>query len=273
VIRIAREFKIPIRYVGSVRGWTTCGLLTRRNSCRRCSTETPAGQGSCRGGTEAKRCGAHLCDRRHPRLPLSSGGALWAGSKLRPGTDTVVFIGDYIDRGRIPGCRRVRPGAPAADSRRSSCLMGNHERMFLDYLEEPRGGGDVSGKRRCRHAPLLWALEGGAGGDRTIFRGVPRFFTSLSLLYRRSGISSSTRACGRVSPWRSRIPGILSGSGGSSSIRRDLRQDRRLRPHPPAGNLTWTGPRSASTRGVLRRPVTCVELPAMRFHTAQGAEH
>jgi len=49
--------------------------------------------------------------------------------------DRLVFIGDYIDRGphsfgvveRILEIRRVWP--------QTICLMGNHESMFLDYLE------------------------------------------------------------------------------------------------------------------------------------------
>ena len=53
---------------------------------------------------------------------------------------TVVYLGDYIDRG--PGSRRVidlllrgpPPGFAAIH------LLGNHEAMLLDFLEDPSGG-------------------------------------------------------------------------------------------------------------------------------------
>jgi len=50
-------------------------------------------------------------------------------------SDTLVFIGDYIDRGKavkevvdyVIGLKNELP--------KVICLLGNHERMFLDYLE------------------------------------------------------------------------------------------------------------------------------------------
>ena len=52
----------------------------------------------------------------------------------RPGRDTLIFVGDYIDRGRDP--KKVvdlvvdlRKNFP-----RIHCLKGNHEAMLLDYL-------------------------------------------------------------------------------------------------------------------------------------------
>ncbi len=56
--------------------------------------------------------------------------------KVRPGQrDRIVFLGDYIDRGPDPkgvidyllGFRRLFPG--------SVFLRGNHEEMFLDFME------------------------------------------------------------------------------------------------------------------------------------------
>ncbi|MGH7360465.1 MAG: metallophosphoesterase family protein, partial [Candidatus Methylomirabilales bacterium] len=53
--------------------------------------------------------------------------------KVGPGPgDEVVFIGDYIDRG--PQSREVVElvrGLPG----RTTFLVGNHEKMLLDYLE------------------------------------------------------------------------------------------------------------------------------------------
>ena len=53
----------------------------------------------------------------------------------RPGRDTLIFVGDYIDRGkdakkvvdRIVGLRKSFPHI--------HCLKGNHEGMLLDYLQ------------------------------------------------------------------------------------------------------------------------------------------
>lgn len=50
----------------------------------------------------------------------------------------VVFLGDYVDRGEHS--REVLTmlmSAAAHDPQRITCLMGNHERMLLDVLDEP----------------------------------------------------------------------------------------------------------------------------------------
>ncbi|MFX0547395.1 metallophosphoesterase family protein [Roseovarius sp. S1116L3] len=48
----------------------------------------------------------------------------------------VVFLGDYVDRG--PDSRRVLDLLMAATANGgATCLMGNHERMLLDFVEDP----------------------------------------------------------------------------------------------------------------------------------------
>ena len=52
----------------------------------------------------------------------------------RPGRDTLIFIGDYIDRGKDPKevvdlIVSLQKGFPHVH-----CLKGNHEGMLLDYL-------------------------------------------------------------------------------------------------------------------------------------------
>jgi len=67
----------------------------------------------------------------------------------RPGKDRLIFLGDYIDRGKdskgvvdyILALQRCSP--------RIECLIGNHEAIFLDYLN----GGD----------PGLFLTNGGWG--------------------------------------------------------------------------------------------------------------
>lgn len=53
----------------------------------------------------------------------------------------VVFLGDYVDRGERS--REVLQALMAAGSAKGSsviCLMGNHEQMLLDFLDDPVGG-------------------------------------------------------------------------------------------------------------------------------------
>ncbi len=56
-----------------------------------------------------------------------------------PLTDTLVFVGDYLDRG--PDVRGVIETLIALkeNSPNVICLKGNHEQMFLDYYREGRG--------------------------------------------------------------------------------------------------------------------------------------
>jgi len=54
----------------------------------------------------------------------------------------IVFLGDYIDRGPESAgvLRRLRAlSLPEAEV---TCLMGNHERMMLDFLSDPESDGD-----------------------------------------------------------------------------------------------------------------------------------
>ncbi|UWR35715.1 serine/threonine protein phosphatase (plasmid) [Sulfitobacter sp. W027] len=61
---------------------------------------------------------------------------------IASGEENLVFLGDYIDRGpqtrevltRLYDLNRRMPG-------RTTCLMGNHERMMLDFIDDPAGDG------------------------------------------------------------------------------------------------------------------------------------
>jgi len=62
----------------------------------------------------------------------------------QPGADRVlrVFVGDLVDRG--PDSARVLDrvwALCASNPQRNICLMGNHERMLLDFLADPTGRG------------------------------------------------------------------------------------------------------------------------------------
>ena len=193
---------------------------------------------------------------------------------LRPETDTVVFIGDYIDRG--PDSRGVVETVLALRQRipKVVCLMGNHERMFLDYLEDPAaammflGNGGVATLRSYG----LWR------GDRATIRDLPEehraFFESLSLwhetehyLFVHAGLRPGVPLV-EQDPWdlvwirREFIHSTV--SFGKTVVFGHT-------PFPePFADGTKIG---IDTGAVYGGPLTCVELPAMRFHTARGAEH
>lgn len=52
--------------------------------------------------------------------------------------DALVFLGDYADRGPDSAAvfRRLR-GLTTAKDRPVTCLLGNHDRMLLDFLDDP----------------------------------------------------------------------------------------------------------------------------------------
>ncbi|MBC8418860.1 MAG: serine/threonine protein phosphatase [Proteobacteria bacterium] len=52
----------------------------------------------------------------------------------RPGKDTLIFIGDYIDRGSHSKGVVDYILDLIRDYQRVNCLLGNHEAMLLDYL-------------------------------------------------------------------------------------------------------------------------------------------
>ena len=67
-------------------------------------------------------------------------------------TDTLVFLGDLIDRGPdVPGCVEHVLNLCREDPEKVICLRGNHEQMLLDFLDD---------------ASTIW-METATGGDRT----------------------------------------------------------------------------------------------------------
>lgn len=66
--------------------------------------------------------------------------------------DTLVFLGDLIDRGPdIPGCVEYVMDLCRENPDRVICLRGNHEQMLLDFIDDENS---------------IW-LEQPTGGDRT----------------------------------------------------------------------------------------------------------
>lgn len=53
----------------------------------------------------------------------------------------IVCVGDLVDRGEDSATVLRRVHALCTGSRRVYCLMGNHERMMLDFLDDPEKNG------------------------------------------------------------------------------------------------------------------------------------
>ncbi|MDX6611125.1 MAG: serine/threonine protein phosphatase 1 [Blastocatellia bacterium] len=52
-------------------------------------------------------------------------------------SDTLVFLGDLIDRGAdVPGCVDFVSGLCRENPERVICLLGNHEQMLLDFVDD-----------------------------------------------------------------------------------------------------------------------------------------
>jgi serine/threonine protein phosphatase 1 len=78
---------------------------------------------------------------------------------LDPGTQ-IVTVGDYIDRGEesaevLDILRRRQQAAPET----FACLMGNHEKMMLDFLDRP----EERGRRWLRNGGLQTLASFGVG--------------------------------------------------------------------------------------------------------------
>jgi serine/threonine protein phosphatase 1 len=194
---------------------------------------------------------------------------LLGGLDLRPETDSVVFIGDYIDRG--PDSRGVVEAV--LDLRRRVpgviCLIGNHERLFLDFLEDPGAAAMFLGNGGS--ATLRsYALR---AEDRPGIDALPeehrRFFESLVLRYEterylfvhaglRPGVPLSDQ-----DPWDLLwIRGEFIRS--TASFGKVVVFGHTPFPEPYVDGVKI----GIDTGAVYGGRLTCVELPAMRFHTA-----
>ncbi|UOA34119.1 Serine/threonine-protein phosphatase 2 (plasmid) [Sulfitobacter sp. DSM 110093] len=115
---------------------------------------------SWQGRSEAQDAGASISLR--PEVPFFAVGDIHGCAALLSrlfdrldeaalGQETCVFLGDYIDRGaqsrhvllQLYEISQLMP-------ERVICLMGNHERMMLDFIDDPAGAGSI------------WLQNGGA---------------------------------------------------------------------------------------------------------------
>ena len=77
--------------------------------------------------------------------------------------DTVVFLGDYIDRGDdVKGCIDAVLAFKREAAARVVCLVGNHEEWLLRAMVDPTPPLMAAGDGRLHHHPQL--LAGGRAG-------------------------------------------------------------------------------------------------------------
>jgi len=184
-----------------------------------------------------------------------------------PRSDTLVFLGDYIDRG--PDSRGVvdfvldlRKKHP-----RTACLMGNHEEMFLDFIRD-QGNRELYFFNGGRATLRSYGLDPDGPVREEDFPGIHlRFFKAL-LPY-----------C----EWRDFIfvhAGLRPGIPLEKQDLKDLLWIRNTFIFGPLegeqtvvfGHTPFGRPYEASRRigidtgAVFGGPLTCLELPAMTFH-------
>jgi serine/threonine protein phosphatase 1 len=119
-----------------------------------------------------------------------------------PGTNVVVYLGDYVDRG--PQSREVidlivsNPLPDFAEVR----LLGNHDDTLLRFLEDPAIG-------------PTWSSY---GGDATLLS----YGAACRCPASPATISSSMPACGRACRWKSRRRPTCCGSATTSSTAQSI---------------------------------------------------
>ena len=127
----------------------------------------------------------------------------------RESSDTLVFIGDLIDRGAdVPGCVDHVMNLCRNDPDKTICLRGNHEQMLLDFIDDSNliwmdesTGSDqtfaqYTGKPLCRKTQEDFAasraliIEKVPGEHIEFFRQLPLYHEDDHALYVHAGLEN-----------------------------------------------------------------------------------
>lgn len=188
---------------------------------------------------------------------------------IRPdrGQDTLIFLGDYIDRG--PDSRGVVDFILDLQKGYAGvvCLMGNHEEMFLDYIRDQSNrdiyflnGGKATLKSYGRGADEPVREEDFPEAHLRFFRALLPYYETGNYIFVHAGLR----------------PGIPL----EKQSREDLIWIRRDFIFGPGesektvvfGHTPFRSPYADSRRigidtgAVFGGPLTCLELPAMKYH-------
>lgn len=181
--------------------------------------------------------------------------------------DTVVFMGDYIDRG--PASKEVVDAV--LDLRRKHervvCLMGNHERMFLNWLDGREedlflANGGRNTLRSYGITPDDPDREAKVPPDHLeFFRSLLPFYETETHLFVHAGV-------------RPGLPMEIQDPHDMIWIRHEFfLADHGLNKTVVFGHTPFTGKPyvgekriGIDTGAVYGGTLTCLELPAMKFH-------
>ncbi len=181
--------------------------------------------------------------------------------------DTVVFMGDYIDRG--PASKEVVD--TVLDLRRKHervvCLMGNHERMFLNWLDGREedlflANGGRNTLRSYGIVPDDSDREAKVPADHLeFFRSLLPFYETETHLFVHAGV-------------RPGLPMEIQDPHDMIWIRHEFfLADHGLNKTVVFGHTPFTGKPyvgekriGIDTGAVYGGTLTCLELPAMKFH-------
>jgi hypothetical protein len=160
----------------------------------------------------------------------------------------VVFVGDYIDRG--PQSREVVDrllGLP----HRCIFLMGNHERMLLDFLAGEDEELYLENGGRTTLESYGGSPDGIPASHLAFFHNLRPMYETPDYLIVHAGIRPLTPLAARASTISSDPP----GSSSSSAIPKSVIFAHTTR------RCSWPTTGSARHRLRLRRKLTCLKLP------------
>ena len=137
----------------------------------------------------------------------------------------LVTVGDYVDRGENSGAVLGRLKILSQQGH-VTCLMGNHERMLLDFLDDPA----KSGRRWIRNGGLQTLASFGVGGL-TESSG-PEVMTTAR--------DAFSNALGDIEPWLRALP-VSFCSGNVAVVHAGMDPSLSLADQPER-NLIWGHP-------------------------------
>jgi serine/threonine protein phosphatase 1 len=210
--------------------------------------------------------------------------------------DTLVFLGDLIDRGSdAPGVVADVIGLRREHPERVVCLRGNHEQMLLDCIDESAGlwfspatGGERTFEQYTGHALRLEKREDFEAARREIettipaehlefFRGMPLFYEDDYALYVHAGLdqgrhpretSSHHLLWARDKDFYTHYSGKPCVFGHTPTHFLPLRG--RLGRH---GIYVFHSAIGIDTGFTYNSPLSCLELPAFNLYQAYADGH
>lgn len=186
-----------------------------------------------------------------------------------PDQDGLVFLGDYIDRGEDPRGVLEYILEISREGESVQCLLGNHEALFLELLE----GGDIANfiSNGGLHTLESYAMDGDPKGEMHIPEEHIAFMKSLRPWIEMNGyyvVHAGFRPGIPIEDQRRedilwiREPFIFSPHNFGKRV---------IFGHTPFYDpLIMENKIGLDTGAVYGNRLTCLELPAMRFHSVEA---